>query len=378
MWRKRPYLAHHNWLKVQASWSKRPRIAPVRISVVAYTSITGHSLGNAKNQIDFSNNSTAMQIARIVFLLCFLMSCSLGFCPKVPAQQTAVSTIVCPPLVNPVTIDGKFTASNEWNDSVEVKMTTLPKQGQYPAEAYFSVKCDGTFAYFLWDFPTDKNLTFNTKSGYGDMAYILVDPAHDKSVVRQTDDFLVQLQWTRAGNLSISKSVWGGTNWHSSYAGGITGASSLSTSPHSSIPHASYELAVLRDYFLGSETVGLAAFVYESEISPYAEELWPAPRFYYDAPKTWGDLTFPKLNETTQASTSSSSESAQTAVSSTSVSQTTSSQVSQTTSSQVSRTTPSPFQGIPAFPIEAIALGLLLGTAILAIARRHRESTQRK
>lgn len=219
------------------------------------------------------------------------------------SSSYVVREIACPRSVSPVTTDGKFTTPDEWEDAAEVKMATLPKEGQFPSEAYFRTKHDETRVYFMWDFLTDSNLTFNSQTGYGDEVFVVVDPNHDKSLAPKTDDFLITLEWIKGNQLKLSKADWDGKSFRASYAGAINGSSSLSTSSHSTSLHASYEVAVPIEYFQGSETVGLAAFAYDSEKQPYTEELWPYG-FHKDTPATWGDMNFLKQTETTQSSTS--------------------------------------------------------------------------
>ena len=230
---------------------------------------------------------------RLNLILC--LSCfPLAFAAINQVNAHQGTAVTCPRLWNSVTVDGRWTDNDEWSDSSETSMFAYPKKGQFPAEAYFRTKHDDQYLYLLWDFPTDTALGFNTGTGYGDEAYMIVDPKNDGSLAPKNDDFIVLLKWLKGGKFEISKSDYDGERWRSAYAEAILGNSSLSQSAYSSKPHAIYECAIPMEYFLNLTTVGFASFVYDSQKAPYTEMLYPN-EFDYNAPRSWADLTFSSI-----------------------------------------------------------------------------------
>ena len=81
-------------------------------------------------------------------------------------------------LTNEITIDGKWTNSEEWNDTIEEVLFF----GKGSGEAYLHVKHDSEYLYVLVDFITYKD----TKTGDG--CLIVLDTKNDGGLSIQSDD----------------------------------------------------------------------------------------------------------------------------------------------------------------------------------------------
>jgi hypothetical protein len=96
-----------------------------------------------------------------------------------PVQVKADQTLLCPTLENPVTMDGKWTSSQEWSDAYEGKLVFLWGSG----EAYFRIKHDDDFLYLFVDYVS------LTTPQERDAAGILVDTNNDGGEIMQNDDY---------------------------------------------------------------------------------------------------------------------------------------------------------------------------------------------
>jgi len=81
--------------------------------------------------------------------------------------------LICPLLLKEVTIDGKWTNSDEWSDAAMVTLVQAPDSRQN-ATAYLYTKHDDSSFYFLVDFVSAASLTLDIEG-----ACIDLDPLHN-------------------------------------------------------------------------------------------------------------------------------------------------------------------------------------------------------
>jgi hypothetical protein len=150
----------------------------------------------------------------------------------------AKQTITCGALADPVTIDGKWTTSSEWNDAFEMSIAFVKGSG----EAYFKAKHDQNYLYALVDFVSD------TASQANDWAAIAMDVNNDGGATPQTDDLIVMGRWNSATDLIGVMTAGTGTAWGS--WGGLTTGFKVASStdagndPYSASSHLIYEFQV--------------------------------------------------------------------------------------------------------------------------------------
>ena len=241
-----------------------------------------------------------------MFLLFLLIPVILSIVSPVVRSQ---EQITCHPLIRPVTIDGKWTTPEEWNDALAMPLYR-PVSSQLNGTGSFYAKHDNGYVYVAIDFVSD--LQNNANDGAG----VFFDANHDSGSRANVDDYAFGLSWTTG---SSSKFImWRGTGsgWQS--AGGkyvelepVSGsmaASSLSSSPLSSNPHMIYEFRVpktilSRNYL----TIGFMVGAYHNPSGRSPPELilnWPRDGLS-DVPGRWGELTLSGGATTSQSSTSS-------------------------------------------------------------------------
>lgn len=193
-----------------------------------------------------------------------------------------------PLLSNPVTIDGKFTTSNEWADALQVSMSSSCSGCSGKALLY--MKHDSANFYFLEDFLSDTSLT-SVSNGLGDSASVSIDSAHDGGSVTGSDDVRFDSSYSHGGFMAygIGGSAF---SWNNALPAGVQIAMSLSNSPNSAVPHVIAEFQIPFSVFPKlPNTVGFSAAAYVCGQNSCGQlVIWPA-NYDRDIPSTWGELT---------------------------------------------------------------------------------------
>ncbi|WP_455278539.1 hypothetical protein [[Eubacterium] cellulosolvens] len=201
--------------------------------------------------------------------------------------------------VNPVTIDGMWTAEDEWSDAAE-----FLEEG-----AMFAIKDDDEFLYILMDFIEDKDMAS------GDLGGINLDLYNDKADKPQPDDFSVSLihsypegtkGWIFQGNGTHWIVVWK-EDMDIADPLGIMSASTNITSnnPYSTSPHVIYEFAIPRFIFEGSSQIGFTVFLEDREASGQLRLAVNLPKTADYYPASWATLKFATQSGETSSPTES-------------------------------------------------------------------------
>jgi hypothetical protein len=202
----------------------------------------------------------------------------------------------------PVTIDGKFTTSNEWSDALRV--TLSDSCNGCSGAGYLYLKHTVSTFYFLEDF-----ISVTSLNPSGDFASVTIDSAHDGGSVAGPDDVRFDSSYPTGGSMAIgvNKSDF---NWGNALPAGVEIAMSFSTSPNFAFPHIIAEFAIPFSIFPKLQsTIGFAAAAYACASSCsagiYAQlVIWPS-NYYVATPSTWGELTISSTSVPVTSGTSS-------------------------------------------------------------------------
>jgi hypothetical protein len=217
-------------------------------------------------------------------LILALISSSVLVPVSVARDSLAVSN-----LVNPVTIDGKWTTPDEWSDTQRVSM--------YVAEgpestAFLRIKYDDQYLYVLVDFVSDTTPAIRQPRGQpAHWSYDGVTIAIDKHANQQksTDeaDLVIVLMWW--SGYDAPEPVAPPDAW-------IEGAMSYTATndPDSQTSHATYELAIPMQMFEKPSAIRASVW----DISREANMHWPAYEGSWST-KYFGGLIFSQKQETT-------------------------------------------------------------------------------
>ena len=219
--------------------------------------------------------------------------------PLIYAYGQSESVIISQPSVNPVTIDGMWTAEDEWSDAAK-----FLEEG-----ATFAIKDDTKFLYVLMDFTENRNMES------GDLGGINLDLYNDKADKPQPDDFSLSLihsypegtkGWIFQGN---------GTNWIVVWKEDMTIADPLgiisastnitSNDPYSTSPHVIYEFAIPRFIFKDASQTGFTAFLEDRKASGELRLAVNLPKTADYYPASWATLKFAAQSEVTSSNTES-------------------------------------------------------------------------
>ena len=193
------------------------------------------------------------------------------------------SQIACPPSWSSVTIDGKWTTSEEWADALTVTLAKSSDSSK-DATAYLYVKHDDSSFYFLIDFvsATSLNATY-------DGAGIIIDSLHNWGNGPQSDDRRFDSTWT-GGQMAVGTGAaeW---DWGTPLPQGVEIVMSTTNSSNLSQEHEVSEFKIPFSIFPELEdTIGFAASAYAGNSTSFRLAIWPEP-YYRDIPNTWGELT---------------------------------------------------------------------------------------
>jgi hypothetical protein len=215
-------------------------------------------------------------------VLLALISSSVLVSVSVARDSLAVSK-----LVNPVTIDGKWTTPDEWSDTQRISM--------YVAEGpestgFIRIKNDDQYLYLLVDFVSDTTPAIGQPRGQpAHWSYDGVSIALDKHANEQkpTDaaDLVIVLMWWSGYN--APEPVTPSDAW-------IEGVMSYNATndPDSQTSHALYELAIPMQMFASPSAIRVSVW----DVSRGVNMHWPAYEGSWNT-KYFGDLAFPKQQE---------------------------------------------------------------------------------
>lgn len=191
------------------------------------------------------------------------------------------SQISDPVASKPVTIDGKWTTSDEWSDA---SVTVMPTYVGSPnnATAYLYAKHDSSHFYFLVDFVSATSLSVSD-----DYASITIDPTHDDGASSQSDDLRFNSKYPTGGVMLEGGS--GGGN--GALPSGVLIAMSMGNSSNLNQLHEITEFRIPFSVFTGLQnTIGFRATAAHGSGSAYTAVSWPIGSLS-GYPRTWGELT---------------------------------------------------------------------------------------
>jgi len=220
----------------------------------------------------------------LAYLLLTLISSSFLVSAPLARESLAV-----PRLVNPVTIDGKWTTPEEWSDGQRVSM--------YVAEGpestgFLRIKNDDQYLYLLIDFVSDTTPAIRQPRGQpAHWSYDGVSVGIDKHANEQksTDeaDLEIGLMWW--SGYDAPEPVTPADAW-------IEGVMSYDATndPDSQTSHALYELAIPMQMFENPSAIRASVW----DISRGVNMHWPAYEGSWSA-RQFGDLIFSQKQQTT-------------------------------------------------------------------------------
>lgn len=180
----------------------------------------------------------------------------------------------------PVTIDGKWTTSDEWSDASVTMMPTYVGSANN-GTAYLYAKHDSSHFYFLVDFVSSTSLSVSD-----DYASITIDPTHDDGASAQPDDLRFDSQYPAGGIMTL-----GGLGGTFLLPSGVLIAMSMDTSSNLNQPHEITEFRIPFSVFtVMQNTIGFRATAAHGSGSAYTAVSWPIGSVP-NLPSTWGELT---------------------------------------------------------------------------------------
>lgn len=202
------------------------------------------------------------------------------------------SEILAPSSTNAVTIDGKWTTPDEWNDAVEVPMEYSP-WGDHNANGttYLKVKHDGSYLYVLVDYVSDTT-PYSPGIGYWwEGVSVCFDPERNGGWKPQSDDYLYNIGVATGQQYKAKVEVSGGKwNWPSQtdtseiIQKSIVFSSDTTNDPYTTAKHSIYEFKIpLPD----KKEVGF--FVSAADHGAMSYMTWPG-KTWDGNPQAWGVL----------------------------------------------------------------------------------------
>jgi hypothetical protein len=228
-----------------------------------------------------------------IFLLYCTLSINIGLC------TTSISSSK---FFNEVTIDGKWTTQDEWNDAEEVSVYGRSHiKFHKTLIGVFLIKDDNKFLYIMVDFIGDKTLEEN------DSGSIRFDINSDKANSPQSDDIMIVLKWTAK---SVKETIWkgNGKDWllveDIPYKIEIASTNDAENDPYYGSPHIIYEFAIPREIFGIKEIIGFSAgaadwssvrghsYTGGDNYGPHPRQISISTYVHYKKPSTWIELSF--------------------------------------------------------------------------------------
>lgn len=226
--------------------------------------------------------------------LFFVASASVLLLALSPAIANAFlgTPVTCYLATQPVTIDGKWTSTSEWNDTAETKLLVSPGT----LEAYFRIKHDSSWLYVLVDVPGDTQVEFSVVKDHGDYSQIFFDPLYNDGSKPRTDDYKYAAWYNKTGGTDLVAREWAGTDWGDNWWSSTADLDAkigmdTGNSPHSPSGHVVVEFRVPLSIIKGT-TFGFFIRYVDSTEADALHWYWPGPTTVDQeyAPNTWGTV----------------------------------------------------------------------------------------
>jgi len=183
---------------------------------------------------------------------------------------------------SPVSIDGKWTTVDEWQDAVDLDC------GGY---GWIAVKDDSDFLYVLVDYTKDLSTTS------GDFAWVAWDQKNDGGSKPKTDDYNLLVSYKNGSGYDVFVQQGVGTGWGASMPAssfGIWAASSTDATedPYLYTPHVTYEFRIPRAVVDNSTMITTVGFYAGASDKTSGIGIRLPRSSDYMNPGSWGRLTF--------------------------------------------------------------------------------------
>jgi hypothetical protein len=232
----------------------------------------------------------------VAYLLLALISSSV-----LVSVSLARDSLAVPRLVNPVTMDGKWTTLDEWSDAQRLSMHVA--EGP-ESTGFLRIKNDDQYLYLLVDFISDTTPAVGQTRGepvhwcYDGVSVGIDKHANDQKPrpLGDRDDFaecvsgstclLIEVRWLSGYDAPQAVTPSGAS---------IDGAMSYDATndPDSQTSHAIYELAIPTQTFVSPSAIRVSVW----DVSRGVNMHWPTYEGSWST-KYFGDLVFPKQQET--------------------------------------------------------------------------------
>jgi hypothetical protein len=190
-----------------------------------------------------------------------------------PPAEAYNGVLLSYPLVNPVTIDGKWTNPQEWSDASQTpqRIGYFAGNGSRVAvDVRILLKHDDRNLYALVDFLSDPSVSPGLSNP--DSAWFYLDTLGNGGDKEQKDDLAAWINWRSATKAAVELLDY--QDKGVSLPEGMQGASSADASndPFSSSPHMIYEISIPRSLFNGPSDP--AMLVHVQDHTPVDPKTW--------------------------------------------------------------------------------------------------------
>jgi hypothetical protein len=219
----------------------------------------------------------------ILFLVLSLLVVSFSLSGS---HASGVDQVTSPLLSKPVTIDGRWTTSDEWSDAFVATMFLGMSSSTYRnGTAYLYAKHDAMNLYFLTDY-----VSATTLNPASDRVGLQIDPLHNAGNTPQPDDRYMFSTYPSGGGMGNGT---GSARWNccSPLPSGVKIAISMAPSVNLAQPHEITELQVPFSIFSEIQsTIGFGVGALNGSGVAAQLAIWPH-KYYIDIPNTYGQLT---------------------------------------------------------------------------------------
>jgi len=201
-------------------------------------------------------------------------------CPIAIVSSQDQRSVNSTALTNTISLDGKWTAPEEWMDGTELKIDEV---------GYIRIKDTATELYILVDLIAD------TQADDGDYASVILDTKNDGGSTPRPDDYQIKLRWTSTYGFGYLIEYTYGTDqgWGSYRQApkGFEGSSSMdaSNNPYLSTAHLIYEFELTKT--IVAEYANIAGISIRAFDARGITLTWPQSADQND-PNTYGDIIF--------------------------------------------------------------------------------------
>jgi hypothetical protein len=230
-------------------------------------------------------------IAAVTLVLCSaLLVVNTGYVMAYNGSYTFIENTTN---VNSVTIDGKWTTSDEWHDAPLMQVGPTPNLGKF----MYKLTSDLSTYYYMQFCLEFADHTNNT----GDVWQLCIDgPASGSATAPQSSGYKIEI----VGHKTLTVYVGNGTGWQTTPTSAVTWSDSMATSPNDPATHYICEISFDKMVLAGSGSwagsapgstygngpYGVRVAMYDAGNTSQGWVAWP-PASSADNPSTWGEIS---------------------------------------------------------------------------------------